>query len=66
MDTAKPTSKPKKLSWMDILFASLSVVIPILLQSLSEVVNDPEVEVKNSQKFPGTGILPILKGESRD
>jgi hypothetical protein len=40
------------MSWMDILFQSLAVVIPTLLGSLAEKFNNPliEVDVPDSDK----------------
>lgn len=45
MATNKPPTKIK-FSWMDILFQSLSVVIPVLLGALVQVINDPDVKVE--------------------
>lgn len=51
MESTKLPTK-RKLSWLDILFSSLSVVIPVLLSNLAEVINNPSVEIETEELNP--------------
>jgi len=60
MTTSTPPSKIK-LSWMDVLFRSLSVVIPVLLETFVEIINNPNTEVESTLRVPGSGTERALK-----